>query len=452
MTTKHFKLGYSMRSMGYHVAAWRLPDQNPDAAINLSAYQELVREAEAAKLDMVFLADTFSPKAVDEPPGCASRCSWNAEFEPTTLLAALAVTTRHIGLIATASTTYEQPYHLARRFSSLDHLSGGRAGWNMVTSWNAKDAANFHSGEVASYEDRYARGREFMEVCRKLWESWEDDALVMDQGTGIFYDEGKVRPVHHKGEHFSVAGPLTLPRTPQGRPVIVQAGSSDEGRDIAAESADVIYTNAATLEEAQEFYADMKRRAAVKGRDPEKLLIMSGLTPYFGATEAEGQEEYSRLQELTDPIVAGTAVFRKIPNLAKRGLDEVVRPEDFDVMYFKSSAERMRDHALTNKLTLRKMLQIFGTGTIENVAVGSAKQVADHMEHWHSNKGCDGFNIAPPHALSCIRKIRAHLVPELQSRGLFRREYEGTTLRANLGLDWPSTARVASGRALEATQ
>ena len=442
MSIKPFKLGYSMRSMGYHVAGWRLPDQEPGAALSLAAYQDLLREAEAAKLDMVFLADTLSPKAVDEPPGCAARCSWNAEFEPLTLLSALAVTTRHIGLVATASTTYDEPYHLARRFSSLDHLSGGRAGWNMVTSWNVKDAANFHAGEVPDYAERYARGREFVDVCRKLWESWDDDAIVMDREAGVFYREGSVRRIDHRGKHFSVAGPLTVSRSPQGRPIIVQAGSSDDGRDIAAESADVIYTNAATLEEAQAFYNDMKSRVAKKGRNPDQLLIMSGITPYFGATEAEGQEEYAQLQDLTDPMVAGTAVFRKIPLLAKRRLDELVQPEDFEIMHFRSSAERMRDHALANKQTLRRMLQTFGTGTIENVVIGSASQVADHMEHWYRNGACDGFNIAPPHALSCIRKIRAHLVPELQRRGLFRMEYEGTTLRANLGLDWPAVSKL----------
>lgn len=282
-----------------------------------------------------------------------------------------------------------------------------------------------------------------MEVVRKLWESWEDDALVLDQAGGRYYDPEKVHRIDHAGAHFSVAGPLTAARTPQGRPIIIQAGASDQGRDIAAETADVVYTNAATLEEAQDFYADMKARTAAKGRDPGQVLIMSGIAPYFGATEAEGRAEYDALQDLIDPAVAGTAVFRKIPNLVKRGLDEKVRPEDFDVMFFRSSAERMRDVALEEGMTLRRMLARFGTGTVENVVIGSAAQVADRMEHWVRNGACDGFNITPPHALTCIRKVRRLLVPELQARGLFRRAYEGTTLRANLGLDWPQRGAPA---------
>ncbi len=444
MSRKPFKLGYSIRSMGYHIAAWRLPVGQACAPMTFDAYLEVVREAEAAKLDMVFLADTLSQKAPDDPAGSAAYSSWNAEPEPISLLSALAPMTKHVGLAATASTTYNEPFHVARKFSTLDHLSGGRAAWNMVTSWADRDARNFNREAARDYSERYERGSEFLDVVCGLWDTWEDGALLSDRESGRYYDYTKVHTLNHKGKHFNVEGPLTSPRTAQGRPIIIQAGASEQGRDIAARMADVVYTNAATLEEAQEYYNDMKRRVVAYGRRPDELLIMSGISPYMGATDADGQAEYEELQRLTDPIVAGSAVFRKIPSLLGLPLDHLLREEDFSVMFFRSSAERMRDHALENKLTLGEMLKIFGTGTIENVVIGSAIKVADHMQHWYEAGACDGFNIAPPHALTCVRNVRRYLVPELQKRGLFRLEYEGTTLRENLGLPWPAN-RFAKG-------
>lgn len=437
MRTGQMKLGLSIRSMGYHVAAWRHPAGRPDAAMDFRSYADLVLAAERAKFDMVFLADTLSLKAVDEPPGAAARSSWNAEFEPITLLSALAPLTNNIGLVATASTSYNEPFHIARKFSSLDHISGGRAAWNMVTSWSDKDALNFSREKTRGYAERYARGREFVEVVRGLWDTWEDDAIIADREAGVFYDYSKVRVLDHKGEHFAVQGPLTSPRTPQGRPIIVQAGASVEGREIAVDLADIIYASADSLADAQKYYADIQHRLKQAGRPPGDLLMMFGVTIFVAASEAEARAEYERLQDLIDPMVALSAIARKVPSLAKLSLDDEVTESNFDTALLKSGGERLRQIVRDQKPTVRQLLKIVGHGTTQNVLIGTASQVADKLEEWYRNYACDGFNITPSHAPTCVRNLGEFLVPELQRRGLFRTEYEGTTLRENLGLSWP---------------
>jgi len=447
MRKGQMKLGLSIRSMGYHVAAWRHPEASAEGAMSFQNYADLVRAAEDAKLDMVFLADTLSLKAVDDPPGAAARSSWNAELEPITLLSALATVTRNIGLVATASTSYNEPFHIARKFSSLDHISGGRAAWNMVTSWSDGDALNFNREKTRDYGERYERGREFVEVVRGLWDTWEDDALIRDQENGIFYDYDKVHVLNHKGKHFGVKGPLTAPRTPQGRPIIVQAGESAEGREIATTMADVIYASADSMESAQAYYADIKQRLRTLGRAEDSLLMMFGVTIFVAETEAEARAEYERLQDLIDPMVAMSAIVRKVPSLSGLGLDDQVTEENFDISLFKSGGERLKQIVIARQPTLRELLKIIGHGTTQNVVIGTAPQIADHLERWYASYACDGFNITPSHAPSCMRNIAKYLIPELQRRGRFRTEYEGPTLRENLGLPWPAnpwaTAQVA---------
>ncbi len=286
------KLGLSMRYLGYHAAAWRHPDADPNGASKLSHFVRIAQTAEAAKLDMLFLADGIGIRAKDEPPGALCRSAQTAELEPITLLSALAAVTNRIGLVATASTTYNEPFHIARKYASLDHLSGGRAGWNVVTSWSDAEARNFNRDSHLDYETRYERAAEFVEVVEGLWDSWESDALVTDKASGVFFDPAKLHALDHRGKHFKVRGPLSVKRTPQGRPLIVQAGASDAGIDIAARSADVVYSVTHELGAAKRYYDTLKGRLARHGRAPGDLLIMPGITHFVGRTEAEARSKY----------------------------------------------------------------------------------------------------------------------------------------------------------------
>ena len=300
---RQMKLGVSMIGLGYHVAAWRHPDVPADGSPNIRHSVEVAQTAERGKLDMVFLADAVGIREYDEPPGALCRFSNSSRFEPITLLAALSMATQRIGLVATLSTTYSEPFHVARQFASLDHLSGGRAGWNVVTSVTPMEAQNFNYETTPDYDKRYGRAAEFVEVVRGLWDCWEDDALVRDKASGIFFDPAKMHVLNHKGEHFSVRGPINIPRTPQGYPVIVQAGASEQGQDMAAATADVVFAASASLENAQKYYASVKGRMAKFGRPTSDLHIMPGIMAVVGRTEQEAQDKYGQLQDLIDPKV-----------------------------------------------------------------------------------------------------------------------------------------------------
>jgi FMN-dependent oxidoreductase (nitrilotriacetate monooxygenase family) len=309
------RLGLSMRYLGYHVAAWRHPSVPADGALSFAHFLNTARKAEAAHFDMIFFADGLGIRANDNPKGSLARDMRNAELEPLTLLAALAATTRSIGLVATASTTYNEPFHIARKYASIDHISGGRAGWNVVTSWSDEEAQNFNRSETLAYADRYERADEFVDVVRALWNSWEDDAFIRDKASGIFYDEARLHVPAHKGKHFQVRGPLNSARTPQGQPVIVQAGASEAGRQLAARCADVVYSNAHDLKSAQSYYLDLKGRLAAHCREPDDLLIMPGIVPFVAATRQEAQDKYDQLQELIHPLSGLAALYGQLGDL-----------------------------------------------------------------------------------------------------------------------------------------
>jgi FMN-dependent oxidoreductase (nitrilotriacetate monooxygenase family) len=426
MTQKgQMRLGAFFNPTGHHVASWRHPRAQADAGINFQHYVEITRTAERAKFDMVFLADNV--------------CVRDANFEPITLLSALSAVTSHIGLVATASTSYNEPYHVARKFASIDHLSGGRAGWNLVTSGQEAEAKNFGREKHYQHGERYERAREFARIVIGLWDSWDDDAFVRDKESGQFFRPEALHPLNHTGENFSVRGPLNVPRTPQGRPVIVQAGGSEDMIAVAAEFAEVIFCAPLTIDAARKFYSDLKGRVAGYGRDPDQVKIMPGLSAIVGRTEAEAEERYEYLQSLIHPIVA-----REILSLVLGSVDLTPYPLDgpFPENLPKSNASQstfqyVHDMARKENLTMRQVALRVAGARGKSVVRGSPQQIADHMEEWFRKDGCDGFNLMPPFLPGGLDDFVELVLPELRRRGLFRTEYEGRTLREHLGLVRP---------------
>jgi alkanesulfonate monooxygenase len=355
-----------------------------------------------------------------------------------TLLSALSVVTERIGLAATVSTTYNEPYHLARKFASLDYLSNGRSGWNLVTSATNSEAQNFNLDKHPEHALRYQRAREFVEVVTKLWDSWEDDAFLRDKESGVYFDPDKLHVANHKGEHFSVQGPLNVARPPQGYPVIIQAGSSEDGKNLAAETAEVIFTAQQTLEDAQAFYADVKGRLAKYGRSPDSLKIMPGIFPVIGRTEQEAKEKFEQLQELIHPSIGLGLLSGLVGGIDLSGypLDGPL-PNLPDTELAKSRLKLVTDLAQRDQLTIRQLyLAIAGARGHRQIS-GTPEQIADQLEEWFVNEGADGFNIMPPYLPGGLDDFVDLVIPELQHRGLFRTEYEGKTLRENLGLPRP---------------
>lgn len=424
------RIGVSMRYMGYHMAAWRHPDVPADGAIDFRYFLETARKAEAAKLDMIFFADGVGVRASDTPKGSLVRDAKNAELEPLTLLAALGACTSRIGLVGTASTTYNEPFHIARKYASIDHISGGRAGWNVVTSWSQQEAWNFSRDEHLGYEERYERADEFVDVVKKLWDSWEDDAFIRDKASGIFYDEAKLHVPHHKGKHFSVRGPLNSARTPQGRPIIVQAGAAEAGREIAAKSADVVYSASFDISSAQKYYADLKSRLAKYGRTPDQLLIMPGLTPYVGRTRQEAQDKFDQLQELIDPLSGLSVLYSTLGDLSGYDIDGPV--PDVSTGGVSSIGNGLIEMARRDNLTIRQLYKIRSAGGRQ--LVGTASDIVDDMEQWFTSGAADGFNLCPAILPGGLDDFAEFILPELRRRGLFRTEYAASTLRGNLGL------------------
>jgi FMN-dependent oxidoreductase (nitrilotriacetate monooxygenase family) len=432
---KKISLGLSMRYLGYHAAAWRHPSADPDAASKFSHYKYIAQTAEAAKIDMVFLADGVGLRVKDEPAGALCRSHQTLELEPLTLLSALASVTSHIGLVSTASTTYNEPYHIARKWASLDHLSGGRAGWNIVTSWSEAEAKNFNRDKHMEYDLRYERAAEFVEVVKGLWDSWDADAPVQDKKSGIFFDQSKLHALDHVGKHFKVKGPLTIKRTPQGRPILVQAGAASQGLEIAASSADVVYSSSFDLQSAQTYYASIKDRMAKYGRDRDSLKIMPGVTLFIGRTEAEAQDKYDLLNSLVEPELGLSYLYSQMGDLSAYPLDGPV-PEPQDPLV-KSMAKNLLALARRDNLTIRQLYTTIAAGFGGRVLVGTAEQIVDSMEEWVANDAADGFNLCPPVLPLGLDETVEFLIPELRRRGMFRTEYEGPTLRENLGLQPP---------------
>ena len=432
---RQMKLGLFIRPCGHHIAGWRHPRTAADAGVNLQHFIDMAKTAERGLFDMLFSADTNSSWTA-EGEGL-NRQHYVAWLEPYTLLTALATHTRNIGLVCTASTSFEQPYSVARKFATLDHISGGRAGWNMVTSGNETEALNFSQDEHAPKVERYKRGIEFTHVVRALWDSWDDDAFRRDRESGIFFDWDKMHVLDHKGAYFRVRGPLNVARSPQGHPVIVQAGASDAGRELAAETAEAIFAASREIGHAKAFYADVKGRMGKYGRNPDELKILPGIIVTVAPTEAEAKAKHEALQDLIHPEVGVALLSKRMGHdLTKLPLDEPL-PELPRNDVVGSRSDMMLELARRDNLTLRQLYKIFAASRGHCAIVGSPGQVADLMEEWVSDNACDGFNVLPPTFPDGLTDFVDLVIPELQRRGLFRTRYEGSTLRDNLGLAKP---------------
>ncbi len=430
---------------GHHEAGWRYPGARPERLLDIGFYQDLARSAEAAKLDAVFFAD--GPAQVDN-----IRYASRFRLEPLTWLSAIAAATSHIGLIGTASTTYYEPYNLARLYASLDHLSGGRAGWNIVTTAVPQASGNFSLAETPSHAERYARAAEFVDVVTKLWDSWEDDALVADPRSGLFADDAKIHPIDHVGRHFRVKGALNTPRSPQGRPVYVQAGSSDDGRSFAARYAEAIFTAHQTVESARAFYADIKTQAEGLGRNRDHVKILPGVSPYIGSSEFEARQLHDAFNELIQPEYSLTQL-KQITGVDFSGapLDGTVPLDAFsDAAETRKVASRFQlvvDIVRREKPTLRQLIDRLAGARGHYVAVGTPEKIADEIQLWFESGAADGFNVMPPWYPAGFDLFASEVVPILRRRGLFRAEYTGRTLREHYGLPRPPSLYAAEARA-----
>ena len=429
------RLGAFMRPVSIHTAAWRYPGAFPDANFNFAHYQQFVQTLERGRFDAFFMADHLA--VLNMPMAALKRSATVTSFDPMTLLPALATCTKHLGLIATASTTYNEPYHVARKFASLDHISGGRAGWNVVTSANPHEAMNFGLEEHMEHDARYQRAGEFFDVVTGLWDSWADDAFIRDVDEGLYFDPERLHVLDHKGEHLTVRGPLNVARPIQGWPVIVQAGQSEVGRQFAAERAEVVFSGLSKLTDAQEYYADVKSRAQAAGRSGELIKILPGAFVVIGETLAEAQANKARLDSLVHPD-SGLATLSVLLGCDASGFDlDSPLPELPESNASRTGQKKLIEMSMRDKMTVRQLAQHVGGsfGTLE--MVGTAEMVADQMEEWFTSNGCDGFNVMFPYLPAGLDAFVDKVVPELQRRELFRREYEGTTLRENLGLPRP---------------
>ncbi|MBD3844082.1 LLM class flavin-dependent oxidoreductase [Bosea sp. SSUT16] len=432
---RQLHLGAFMRPVSIHTGAWRYPGAYPDANFNFAHLKRFARKLEAGKFDAFFMADHLA--VLNMPVEALKRSHTVTSFEPFTLLSALAGATERIGLVATASTTFDAPYHVARRFASLDHISGGRAGWNIVTTSNPDAALNFGLTEHKEHGERYDRAREFYDVVTGLWDSFADDAFTRDRESGLYFDPDKMHVLDHKGEHLSVRGPLNIARPVQGWPVIVQAGASEAGRQLAAETAEAVFAAHRTLAEGQAFYADVKGRMARFGRDPDHLKILPGVLVVVGDSVEEAREKRALLDSFVHYDSAIASLSIALGHDASGFDPDGPLPDIPDTNASKSGRERTIALARDENLTVRQLAQRLG-GYGGLAFVGTLATIADAMEQWLVERGSDGFNVMFPYLPEGLDDFVDKVVPELQRRGLFRTEYAGTTLRDHLGLPRPA--------------
>jgi len=454
MTKRMLRLGGFFSVPGNHLAGWRHPDAQPTYDMDFQGYAHITQVAEAAKFDCIFFQDTVGvsgSRQLARGERARSKLSRTVKLEPTATLAALAMVTERIGLVATATTTYNEPYNIARRFMSIDHISDGRAGWNLVTSQIEDESENFGFDQHMPHAERYERAEEFYEVVTGLWDSWEEGGLVRDKKSGTYMDRDKVHFLDHVGKHFKVKGPLNITRSAQGWPVIAQAGSSEAGRELAARTADVVFTAQTKIDEAKAFYADIKQRAAKYGRAPEDIKIMPGLTPVLGETMDDAKANYEYLQSLMPDDVALLSLTH-----ISGGLDLTKFPLDGPLPELPPSNAAKARQALVvrtardSNMTLRQIARHTAAGTGHRVIVGTAEYMADEMEKWLQEEAADGFNVVCNHYPKPFEDFCTEVVPLLQRRGVFRSEYEGKTLRENLGLKIPAN-RYTAARLKEAS-
>jgi len=437
-------IGAIISTTGGHVASWRHPECPADGAVNLQRYVEVARLAESAKLDFIFQADNLALKD-SRVSDLARTASSTLVWDPVVLMTALAMVTERIGLVATVSSTYSEPYVVARQFAALDQVSNGRAGWNLVTSQQPIEARNFSRETLMPHEERYARAGEFADVVRGLWDSWEDDALIRNKEDGFYFDPDKLHVLNHKGDHFQVRGPLNAARPPQGNPVIFQAGSSGPGIDLAGRTADCVFTAQPNHEGAVTFYKKVKDAAIAHGRNPDHVKVVPGIFLVVGETEAEAQAKYQRMQDLIHPdtglSILSAALGGKV-DLSQYPLDAPV-PEIPDTEGGKTFQHNLLTIAREENLTLRQLYQRYAGGFGHRQLIGSVKQVADALEQTFLERGADGFAITQPVLPLSLQDMAGLLIPELQRRGLFRTEYEGAHLRDHLGIPRPAHPAVA---------
>lgn len=433
---RKLRLGAFMRPVTIHTAAWRYPGALPDANFNIQHLTRFIQTLERGKFDMFFMADHLA--VMNMPTEALKRSATVTSFDPLTLLPALAMVTEHIGLVATASTTYNEPYHVARKFASLDHISHGRAGWNVVTSTNPKEALNFSLEQHMEHDERYVRAREFYDVVTGLWDSWADDAFIRDQASGVYFDPEKLHVLDHKGKYFSVRGPLNVARPIQGHAVIVQAGQSEAGRQLAAETAEVVFSGLNKLDVAQQYYQDVKARMVACGRDPAQMKILPGAFVMVGDTLAEARAKKRHLDSLVYPESGFASLTGQLGcDISGFDLDKPL-PSDLPPTNGSHTArEKLVALSRDENYTVRELAQYIGGafGTLE--MIGTPTMIADQMEEWFESSACDGFNIMFPYVPEGMDDFVTQVIPELQRRGLFRTEYEGKTLRENLGLQRP---------------
>ena len=429
MTKKHMKLGVFLMGTGHHIASWRHPSVPASSSENLQFFQSVAKKAEAALLDMIFLSDGLTFTELSHPAELV-------RFEPITLIASLSAVTEKIGFVATASTTYNEPFHIARKFSSLDHLNGGRSAWNVVTSYYENEAKNFNAEKHLQHHLRYEKATEFVDVVTGLWDSWEEDALVRDKATGQYFDREKLHKLNYRGKYYNVDGPLNSSRSPQGRPIIVQAGSSEDGIRLAAQTADVIFTAQQTIEQAQAFYKKVKDLAVEFGRNPDDVLIMPGVSPYVGDTLEEAEAKYEELQQLI-PEDVGLDFLRDYLGgfpIENYDLDGPL-PDNIPETNGNKSRQRLFiEMAKRENLTIRQLYLRAAGSRGHRIIFGNPEQIADQLQEWVDKGAADGFNLMFSHLPDALDAFTEKVVPVLQARGLFRTAYEGTTLRENLGL------------------
>ena len=446
---RQIHLAAFMRPATIHTGGWRYPGAWADANFNFPNMVRLARTLERGRFDAFFMADHLA--LLNMPMDALKRSATATSFEPMTLLPALAMVTEHLGLIATGSTSYEEPFHVARRFSSLDHISGGRAGWNIVTTSNPNASMNFGRDEHLDHAERYSRAREFYDVVTGLWDSWADDAFLRDQESGVFFDPEKLHTLDHKGAFFKVRGPLHIARPVQGYPVIVQAGGSEAGRQLAAETAEAIFAAQTDIEAGREFYADVKGRMRALGRTPDHLKVLPACFVVIGDTVAEAQAKRARLDSLVHAASAIASLSIQLGTDASKFDPDGPLPDIPESNASKSGRERAIRLATRENLTVRQLAQRMG-GYSGLAMVGTPQTIADEMEQWMDAPACDGFTIMFPYLPGGLDDFVEKVVPELQRRGRFRTEYEGKTLRENLGLPRPENRFFAAADANAAAQ
>lgn len=427
---KKIKFGALIHGVGGSVSGWRHPDALTDASVNINFYKQQALKAEEGKFDLVFIADGLYITEHSIP-------HFLNRFEPITILSALGAVTSHIGLVGTLSTSYSEPFTVARQFASIDHISGGRAGWNVVTSPLEGSAKNYSKEHHPTHPERYKIAEEYLEVARGLWDSWEDDAFVRNKETGVFFDPEKLHRLDHKGEHFSVQGPLNIARSRQGHPVVFQAGSSEDGKNLAAKSADAVFTGHETIEEAKEFYQDVKSRAAAYGRSPDEIAILPGIGPIIGQTEEEAERKYEEIASLVtiDKALQYLGRFFEHLDFSQFPLDETF-PDlgELGSNSFRSGTDKIKRVAKEQNLTLRQVA--LRSATPRSPFIGTPEKIADLIQQYHEEGAADGFIIhsSTPKGLD---EFVDYVVPILQERGIYRTEYESDTLRGNLELPIP---------------